>query len=110
MSDDLHWDLLIKETLPSYAYPGEIPRLARIARLFILPEQELDDGDALGEGIFGLVDALQKTGYGDYVDPSHPLVVTAIDAIAYVDHVMLAWREFRELPADEQGRIIARVL
>ena len=63
MSDDPHWGLLIKEALPNYAYPGEIPRLARIARLFIPPEEELDDPDALGEGIFGLIDALTEAAW-----------------------------------------------
>lgn len=110
MSDDVHWDRLIVEELPKYAYPGEIRRLARIARLFIPPEQELDDGGALGEGIFGLVHALQKAGYGDYVDPASPLIVTAVDAVAYVSSVMLAWREFAELPPEEQARVIAMVL
>lgn len=101
--------------LESFAYPGEIPMLAELARRFLNPPTRVDDSDALGLAILPLADALSDSGYNWYpfigIERQEDWTVLdfAYAALAEVgpeDWSVRTWRAVAELPYSEVQRLI----
>ena len=92
-----------------YAYPGEIERLAPLAREFIPPwrdscEDDEDDEDAIEEAICWLIDGLEKV-FGK----EHELTKLSWEAFHYPDSVVELWRQVEALSKCDLWKIIEAV-
>lgn len=90
----------VHAALETFAYPGELPHLVKLARRFV---DEGNDVHALCNGPFVMIDGAEAAGYREG-DEVYDLALGTFVELAWV---VPTWRALRELPDYKIERIAA---
>ena len=109
--DRVEWPetISVDEVVERYAYPGEPQSLGALASRFPGVGTDRPPGEAMGEGIFPLVDGLERADYGDPEGSPEwwtEELKLALGALCYGADLVAAWRAVAQLPEEEIERIL----